>query len=91
MKIMTKMIVVVFLIAGFSGIIFAETKNPQPAMTVKFENSKKIIAHPSGVISEYNQADLEKQRAMLIEQRNILNEQITEVDKELVEVKKTGE
>ena len=55
-------------------------------MTVEIKEGKKIIKHPSGVISEYGKADIERQRTELVTQRNKLSEQITQKDKELTDV-----
>jgi hypothetical protein len=55
-------------------------------MTVEIKDGKKIIKHPSGVISEYDKVDIERQRAELVAQRDRLNEQIGQADKELTDV-----
>jgi hypothetical protein len=82
---MKRMIVAVLFFVIFGGVLFAQ----QTVMTVKYKEGKKIIKHPSGVISEYNKADLERHRAELVGQRDRLNEQIALIDKEMIDVAAT--
>lgn len=82
---MRKILITVSIIFTIASAVFAE----QTVMITEYKEGKKVITHPSGIVSKYAQADLEKQRTELIEQRDRLNEQIIEMDKEIIQVKKT--
>ena len=90
MKIKILVIAVALVITGIAlSTCFAQELTTQKAMTIELKAGKKVITHPSGVISEYTQADIERQIAEMTAQRDALNEQIKATEKELGDAKAT--
>ena len=58
----------------------AEAQKP---MTVTFENSEKIIFHPSGVIVKYTSIDLQERKAGLLEEKGRIEEQLIKTHQEM--------
>jgi len=72
-----------------SGVAFAETAliarrvSPQATMTVAFSGAKKVIVHPSGVVTEYTTDQIEANKARLVEQRDRLDAMIADSDSDV--------
>ena len=52
-------------------------------MKIEFKDGKKIITHPSGVVSEYTKEQLEAYREELKKQKAELDGQISQIDKDI--------
>lgn len=54
-------------------------------MVTEFKDEKKIIKHPSGVISEYSKEHIANQRAQLVKERDRIDVMIADTDKDIQE------
>jgi len=52
-------------------------------MTTKFVGEKKIITHPSGVVSEYSKEHIANHRTQLVKERDRIDAMIADTDKDI--------
>ena len=77
------------MLCFISGVAFADSAviarrvSPQATMTVQFAGAKKVIVHPSGVVSEYTTDQIEENKARLVEQRDRLDSMIDDADSDV--------
>ena len=58
-------------------------------MNITFENSKKIITHPSGVANEYTIEQFEAIKAGFVSEKTEIENQVTRVENDIAAVQAT--
>ena len=69
---------------------YIEAKDQKP-MVITYKEGKKIITHPSGVISKYDKTDLQQHKDRLLEEKTRTEEQIARIDSDITECGKAKE
>lgn len=81
-------IVAFCLMAGISfadSAVIARRISPAPGtMTAEFKDAKKVIIHPSGVVSECTVKQQQDHKAQLIKERDRIDAMIADIDSDVV-------
>ena len=82
-----KVAIIMMVFCFISGIAFADSAiiarkiTPAPGvMTADFKEAKKVITHPSGVVTEYSISHMQEQKNQLIKERDRIDAMIADVD-----------
>lgn len=85
-----KIAVVMIAFCLVVGIAFADSAvivrkiTPAPGvMTADFKEAKKVITHPSGVVTEYSISHMQEQKNQLIKERDRIDAMIADVDSDV--------
>jgi hypothetical protein len=56
---------------------------PKDNLRAEFKNGKKIITHPSGVVTEYSKSDLETEKQNFLDERQRIDLEIASLGQEI--------
>ena len=66
-----------------SAVIVRIVSPATGVMTSEFKDAKKIIIHPSGVVTEYSTTQFEQRKAQLIKERNRIDAMVADIDSDI--------